>query len=141
MQEVPGEFSRMDLPLRVSQGLGILLLDVLPGTPRRSNAGGRQTDVGEDLAGTVEAYLDLGGDAKRTAEQLRLHRATLYYRLAKAAQLTGADLRNGHDRLALHLGFKLARLNGSYPSSGSSGLEPRPVRVRPGRRQRTGQPD
>jgi sugar diacid utilization regulator len=42
----------------------------------------------------------------------------LYYRLAKAAPLTGADLRNGNDRLALHLGFKLGRLNGSYPPAG-----------------------
>jgi sugar diacid utilization regulator len=75
----------------------------------------------DDLAGTVETYLDLGCDAKRTAEQLRLHRATLYYRLAKAGRLTGADLHDGNDRLALHLGFKLARLNGSYPPAGSSG--------------------
>jgi len=74
-----------------------------------------------DLAGTVETYLDLGCDAKRTAERLRLHRGTLYYRLAKAARLTGADLHDGNDRLALHLGFKLARLNGSYPPSGSAG--------------------
>lgn len=69
----------------------------------------------DDLACTVETYLDLGCDAKRTAEQLRLHRATLYYRLGKAARVTGADLHDGNDRLALHLGFKLARLNGSYP--------------------------
>jgi GAF domain-containing protein len=73
----------------------------------------------DDLAGTVETYLDLGCDAKRTAEQLRLHRATLYYRLGKAARVTGADLHDGNDRLALHLGFKLARLSGSYPPTGS----------------------
>jgi hypothetical protein len=75
----------------------------------------------EDLAGTVETYLDLGCDAKRTAERLRLHRGTLYYRLAKAVRLTGADLHDGNDRLALHLGFKLARLNGSYPPPSGSG--------------------
>jgi GAF domain-containing protein len=75
----------------------------------------------DDLARTVETYLDFGGDAKRTSEQLRLHRATLYYRLAKATRLTGADLHDGNDRLALHLGFKLARLNGSYPPSGAAG--------------------
>jgi hypothetical protein len=91
-----------------------------------------------DLARTVETYLDLGCDAKRTAEQLRLHRATLYYRLAKAVQVTGADLHDGNDRLALHLGFKLARLNGSYPPAGSAGLEPRPVRHRQVSQQRTG---
>jgi len=95
----------------------------------------------DDLAGTVETYLDLGCDAKRTAEQLRLHRATLYYRLAKAGRLTGADLHDGNDRLALHLGFKLARLNGSYPLAGASGLEPRPVRGRPAGRPRAGPPD
>jgi hypothetical protein len=67
------------------------------------------------LAETVEAYLDLGGDAKRTAEQLNVHRATLYYRLGKAQRLTGADLHDGNDRLALHLSFKLARLTERYP--------------------------
>ncbi|HZC41282.1 MAG TPA: helix-turn-helix domain-containing protein, partial [Streptosporangiaceae bacterium] len=46
---------------------------------------------------------------------LHLHRATLYYRLGKAERLTGADLRDGQDRLALHLGLKLARLTGRYP--------------------------
>jgi sugar diacid utilization regulator len=81
----------------------------------------RLIDCDEDLAGTVETYLDLGCDAKRTAERLRLHRGTLYYRLAKAVRLTGADLHDGNDRLALHLGFKLARLNGSYPPSSGSG--------------------
>jgi PucR C-terminal helix-turn-helix domain len=67
------------------------------------------------LAETVEAYLDLGGDAKRTAEHLNVHRATLYYRLGKAQRLTGADLHDGNDRLALHLSFKLARLTERYP--------------------------
>ncbi|HEY7430974.1 MAG TPA: helix-turn-helix domain-containing protein [Streptosporangiaceae bacterium] len=70
----------------------------------------------DDLIQTVETYLDLGGDAKGTAEQLHLHRTTLYYRLHKAEQLTGADLGDGNDRLALHLGFKLARLLGRYPA-------------------------
>lgn len=71
-----------------------------------------------DLAATVEAYLDLGGDAGRTAEQLSVHRSTLYYRLGKAERLTGTDLRDGNDRLALHLGFKLARLIQRYPAAG-----------------------
>lgn len=68
-----------------------------------------------ELAQTVEAYLDLGGDAKRTAERLSVHRATLYYRLGKAQRLTGANLRDGNDRLSLHLSFKLARLTERYP--------------------------
>jgi hypothetical protein len=64
---------------------------------------------------TLETYLDLAGDAKASAERLRLHRGTLYYRLQKAEQLAGISLRSGNDRLALHLGFKLARLAGLYP--------------------------
>jgi hypothetical protein len=73
--------------------------------------------AGPDLARTVETYLDLGGDAGRTAERLSVHRATLYYRLNKAQQVTGANLRDGDDRLALHLSFKLARLIERYPQS------------------------
>lgn len=70
-----------------------------------------------DVIRTVETYLDQGCDVKNTAEHLHLHRTTLYYRLRKAQQLTGADLRDGDDRLALHLGFKLARLQGRYPAA------------------------
>jgi hypothetical protein len=64
---------------------------------------------------TLETYLDLAGDAKASADQLSLHRGTLYYRLQKAERIAGVDLRSGGDRLALHLGFKLARLLGLYP--------------------------
>ena len=66
------------------------------------------------LAQTLETYLDLAGNAQATAKALRLHRATLYYRLQRIEELTGADLKDGNDRLTLHLGLKLARLNGRY---------------------------
>ena len=64
---------------------------------------------------TLETYLDLAGDAKASAQRLSLHRGTLYYRLQKAERIAGVDLRSGGDRLALHLGLKLARLIGLYP--------------------------
>jgi sugar diacid utilization regulator len=64
------------------------------------------------LVETLEAYLDLAGDAKATAEALSLHRATLYYRINRIEELTGARLKTGEDRLALHLGLRLARLSG-----------------------------
>jgi GAF domain-containing protein len=122
-----------------------VLVQVPPGDDVRSSCVDprlqRLIGCDDDLAGTVETYLDLGCDAKRTAERLRLHRATLYYRLAKAGRLTGADLHDGNDRLALHLGFKLARLNGSYPPAGSGGLPPRPARGRQVSRQRARPPD
>jgi sugar diacid utilization regulator len=66
------------------------------------------------LLGTVETYLDCAGDSRRAAEALHIHRTTLYYRLERAEQLTGLSLRDGRDRLTLHLGVKLARLAGAY---------------------------
>jgi DNA-binding PucR family transcriptional regulator len=64
------------------------------------------------LVETLEAYLDLAGDAKATAAALSLHRATLYYRINRIEEITGARLKTGEDRLALHLGLRLARLHG-----------------------------
>ncbi|HEX5493404.1 MAG TPA: helix-turn-helix domain-containing protein [Mycobacteriales bacterium] len=69
-----------------------------------------------DMVRTLETYLDLGCDVKATAERLYLHRATLYYRLQKAERLIGMDLRDGGDRLAIHLGLKLSRLTGQHPN-------------------------
>lgn len=66
----------------------------------------------EPVVLTLETYLDLGCDAKATAERLHLHRGTLYYRLRKACEVSGIDLRDGNDRLSVHLGFKLARFTG-----------------------------
>jgi DNA-binding PucR family transcriptional regulator len=40
---------------------------------------------------------------------LSIHRTTLYYRLGRITELTGMDLRDGGERLAVHLGLKLAR--------------------------------
>lgn len=76
----------------------------------------RLFDDGDDQSiTTLETYLDLGCDAKATYERLHIHRATLYYRLQKVEKVTGADLADGNDRLALHLGFKLSRLAGLHP--------------------------
>ena len=67
------------------------------------------------LVGTLESYLDRGCNAKTTALELGLHRASLYYRLQKIEDLAGVDLSNGEDRLALHLGLKLAKSAGLHP--------------------------
>jgi sugar diacid utilization regulator len=64
----------------------------------------------DQLVETLEAYLDRAGDVKATAEALSLHRATLYYRLQRIEEITGARLKVGEDRLALHLGLRLSRL-------------------------------
>jgi sugar diacid utilization regulator len=74
-------------------------------------------EASDQLAQTLECWFDLAGDVKGTASRLGLHRATLYYRLHKVEKLAGVDLRKGDDRLALHLGLKLARLAGILPGA------------------------
>ncbi|MBP2326229.1 hypothetical protein JOF56_006614 [Kibdelosporangium banguiense] len=59
---------------------------------------------------TLETYLDFGGDAKRTAAHLHLHRTTLYYRLGRVSEALGVSLDDGLTRLELHLALKHRRL-------------------------------
>lgn len=73
-----------------------------------------EVDEDQMLARTLETYLDLAGNAQATSQALQVHRATLYYRLDRISEIAGADLKDGADRLALHLGLKLARLDGRY---------------------------
>ncbi|MFD2467590.1 PucR family transcriptional regulator [Amycolatopsis silviterrae] len=63
------------------------------------------------LAETLETFFDHGGNIRRTAELLKIHRATLYQRLKRIEQVTGRTLDNGDDRLTLHLGLKLRALS------------------------------
>ncbi|MDF2711012.1 PucR family transcriptional regulator [Nonomuraea muscovyensis] len=74
------------------------------------------------LLETLETYLDLAGSAGATSRALRLHRTSLYYRLQRVEELARTDLKDGGERLALHLSLKLARLSGRY----------RPRETRPG---------
>ncbi|NHN54848.1 PucR family transcriptional regulator [Calidifontibacter sp. DB0510] len=66
------------------------------------------------LVSTLEAFLDLGGDARAAAEALYIHRATLYQRLRRIEQIVDADLADGRTRLTCHLGLKAARLLRGY---------------------------
>jgi sugar diacid utilization regulator len=71
---------------------------------------------GQVLVETLECFLDLAGDVKETSARLVIHRATLYYRLAHIEEIAEVSMRDGEDRLAVHLGLKLARLGGFHPS-------------------------
>jgi DNA-binding PucR family transcriptional regulator len=71
------------------------------------------------LLPTLEAYLDSGCDVKGTSAFLKVHRGTVYYRLHKVETVSGLNLRDGLDRLALHLSIKLARLAGVIPYRGA----------------------
>jgi PucR C-terminal helix-turn-helix domain/GGDEF-like domain len=66
------------------------------------------------LLETLETYLDAAGNAQLTAELLHVHRTSLYYRLQRVEQLARTDLKNGVERLALHLSLKVARMTGQY---------------------------
>lgn len=93
LAQVPGDVPKSDL---VHPGLFTLLED----------------KGGAPLLDTLEAYLDHAGDSRATADELFIHRTSLYYRLNRVEQLAGVDLTNGNDRLALHVGLKVARLLG-----------------------------
>jgi hypothetical protein len=65
---------------------------------------------GGTLVATLEAYLDRAGDARAAAEALFIHRTSLYHRLHRIEAISGASLRDGDDRLALHVGLRIRRL-------------------------------
>jgi hypothetical protein len=79
----------------------------------------QRSDAGVWLK-TLETYLDLAGSAPATALALHVHRVSLYARLRKIEEVAGIDLGDGQQRLALHLGVKLARLAGLL-RSGAAG--------------------
>ncbi|MEW9548471.1 PucR family transcriptional regulator [Nonomuraea sp. NPDC050783] len=97
-------------PVARWEDLGVHRLLARLGLPDLRELAAETAALDAELAQTVEVYLDLGGHAQKTAAELGIHRQTLYYRLGKAERLTGRDLADGDDRLAVHLGLKAARL-------------------------------
>lgn len=69
-------------------------------------------EADRDLFTTAEVYLDRAGDARSTAAELGLHRASVYHRVRRIEDVTGLDLSDGQHRLLLHLGIKVSRLLG-----------------------------
>ncbi|WP_037571936.1 helix-turn-helix domain-containing protein [Phaeacidiphilus oryzae] len=61
---------------------------------------------------TAELYLGLAGDARATATELGLHRASVYHRVRHIEDITGLNLADGQHRLILHVGIKVCRLLG-----------------------------
>jgi PucR C-terminal helix-turn-helix domain len=70
-----------------------------------------------DLVHTLHVYLAHGGDVRKTADALHLHRSTLYYRLEKIAEAVGGDLSDGEARFELMLSIRLAYFAGLYRHS------------------------
>lgn len=112
--------ARTDGALRIRRWSGMGPYRMLLAVDRRS-----ETDPVDDrvrpllspgqtqLAETVERFLDRAGDVPATARDLGVHRATVYYRLARVEALTGLDLSDGLDRLTLHMALKLRRIEPS----------------------------
>lgn len=64
------------------------------------------------LVPTLEAYLEHAGDVAAAADELYVHRSSLYNRLHRIEEVAGVDVRSGADRLNLHLGLRLWRMAG-----------------------------
>ncbi|QHC25314.1 PucR family transcriptional regulator [Streptomyces sp. GS7] len=98
-------------PVAQWDGIGAYrLLTALPATEPDPAIAPLLSPAHAELARTAEAFLDCAGQAGRTAQQLGIHRQTLYYRLGRVKKLTGLDLDEGADRLLLHMALKAARL-------------------------------
>ncbi|UXX95146.1 helix-turn-helix domain-containing protein [Streptomyces sp. AD2-2] len=70
----------------------------------------RAADPDGLLLRTVTSYLAHACSGPAAADDLHIHRTTLYYRLSRITELTGLDLGNGSTRLALHLGITMMAL-------------------------------
>lgn len=86
----------VDAPEELAVGEVHPAAEVLASLPRR------------DLMVSARTVLDLGGDVAAAAQQLHVHRTTLYYRLDRIAELTGVDLRDGRSRTDLQVALWLA---------------------------------
>jgi purine catabolism regulator len=65
-----------------------------------------------DLLQTLEAFFQCHGNHTQTAEMLKVHRNTLFYRMNRIADITRLDLNQPDVRLAVHLSLKIHRLLG-----------------------------
>jgi len=69
----------------------------------------RDALMGSDLCGTLEAYLGHGNGAE-AARALYIHYNTMKHRLARIAELTGADLHDARTRLRLAIALEARKL-------------------------------
>ena len=58
------------------------------------------------LLPTVRAFVEHGGRLRETAAEIYVHRNTLAYRLDRAAEILGVDLKEPRARLAIELALR-----------------------------------
>ncbi len=71
-----------------------------------------QSDYGDELVRSLDAFIEHNGHWERAASALYCHRHTLRYRIRRIEQLTGRDFSNARDRIEFWLalrGRELAR--------------------------------
>jgi PucR C-terminal helix-turn-helix domain len=66
------------------------------------------TSSREELLATARLLADVGGDVSTAAQDLHVHRTTIYYRLERIKELTGVDMQDGIARTHLQLALWLA---------------------------------
>jgi len=64
------------------------------------------------LLPTVRSFVEHGGRLRETAAEIYVHRNTLAYRLDRAAEILGADLKEARARLAIELALRALLLLG-----------------------------
>ncbi|MFC1413718.1 PucR family transcriptional regulator [Streptacidiphilus sp. N1-12] len=77
--------------------------------PRLTALVAQDTKQGGQLAASVLAWLDHLGDVREAADELHVHPNTVRYRIRRAEQLTGIDLRSPEQRLLAMLQLRLPR--------------------------------
>ena len=65
------------------------------------------------LLPTVRSFVEHGGRLRETAAEIYVHRNTLAYRLDRAAEILGVDLKEARARLAIELALRALALLGS----------------------------
>jgi purine catabolism regulator len=73
-------------------------------------------DTANPLLPTVQAFIEHGGRLRDTAKHLYVHRNTLAYRLQRATEILGADLRKADVRFSVELALKALPLLGEGAS-------------------------
>lgn len=76
---------------------------------------------GAELLKTLEAFFDNLGNLAQTANALHVHRNTLLYRLQRIGEISGMDLDDPEDRLAVWLALKAHRVVKTLDVPGGEG--------------------
>jgi purine catabolism regulator len=68
------------------------------------------SEYGDELLRSLEAFIEHNGQWERAARQIYCHRHTLRYRIKRIEELTGRDLSRAHDRIEFWLALRAREL-------------------------------